>query len=259
MKIHPTAIIDPKAEVDDSVEIGPYCVIEGHVRIGAGCRLYHNVFLTGWTEIGEACVLHPGVIVGHEPQDTGYTGERTYCRVGANCVLREYVTIHRGTIPESETAVGEGCFLLSGSHVAHNCRIGDRVTLINNVMLAGHVEVGDDAVFGGGAGVHQFVHVGSRVMVHGNARVSQDIPPYAMVDADGKVVGLNKVGLRRAGMTPEEMLSLRQAYRTLFFRHEPFADAVARLACEADSEPAKRILAFVQRDSQRGFAGRARS
>ncbi|UCF32391.1 MAG: acyl-[acyl-carrier-protein]--UDP-N-acetylglucosamine O-acyltransferase, partial [Phycisphaerales bacterium] len=115
MAIHPTAIVDPKAELDPTVEVGPYCIIEANVHVAAGCVLMHNVYLTGWTEIGENCVLHPGVIVGHAPQDVKYDGSRTYCRIGRNNILREYVTIHRGTTPESVTTVGDDCFLLAGS------------------------------------------------------------------------------------------------------------------------------------------------
>lgn len=259
MAIHPTAIIDPKAELDASVEVGPYCVIESNVHVAAGCRLYHGVYLTGWTEIGENCELHPGVIVGHEPQDTKYGGERSYCHIGRGTILREYVTIHRGTVPDSETVVGEDCFLLGGSHVAHNCILGDRVTLINNVLLGGHVEIGNGATLGGAAMVHQFVRIGELAMIAGDARVTKDVVPFALSDVKGRVAGLNRVGLRRAGLTREQVQDIREAYRLLFAKGLAFPEAVERLAGEAQSPPCQRLARFLQEHSKRGVAGRSRS
>jgi len=275
--IHPTALVHPKAELDSTVEVGPYCVIDANVRVAAGCRLFHNVYLTGWTQIGEQCILHPGVIVGHDPQDTKYAGSKTYCRIGKNTILREYVTIHRGTTPDSSTQVGDDCFLLGGSHVAHNCHVGNRVTLINNALLAGHVEVGDGVTVGGGAGAHQFVRIGELAMIAGNARVSMDVLPFAMIDVDGRVAGLNRVGLRRAGLQREQVESVRQAYRTLYGGGLPFSEAVQQLAGElhaanssgihesptaamhkARPQPVESIVKFVQSPSRRGIAGRTR-
>ncbi len=258
MAIHPTAVIDPKAKLDSSVEVGPYCVIEGHVRVAAGCRLYQGVYLTGWTEVGENCELHPGVIVGHEPQDTKYGGERSYCRVGRGTILREYVTIHRGTIPDSETVVGEDCFLLAGAHVAHNCVVGDSVTLINNVLLGGHAEIGDRVTVGGGAAVHQFVRIGELAMIPGNGRVIQDILPFALVDVEGRIAGLNRVGLRRADIPHEHVREIRDAYRVLFAQGLSYPEALVQLSRGPDSPPQKRLLAFLTAESRRGLAGRSR-
>lgn len=259
MAIHPTAIIDRKAELDGSVEVGPFCVIEGLVRVAAGCRLYQGVYLTGWTRIGEDCVLHPGVIVGHEPQDTKYGGERSYCRVGRGTILREHVTIHRGTIPDSETVVGEDCSLLAGSHVGHNCTVGKGVTLLNNVLLGGHVEIGDDATLGGASGVHQFVRIGELVMVAGHARVVLDVVPFALTDVEGRVAGLNRVGMRRAKIPGEQVQEIRDAYRVLFSRGLPFREAVERLTAEVMSAPRERLVRFLQGDTRRGLAGRSRA
>ena len=258
MPIHPTAIVDPHAELDGSVTVGPHCVIEGHVRVEADCRLYHNVYLTGWTRIGSGCELHPGVIVGHAPQDTKYKGERSYCRIGRGTILREYVTIHRGTVPESETVVGEDCFLLGGSHVGHNCRVGDRVTLINNVLLGGHAEIGDRVTLGGAAMVHQFVRIGELAMITGSARVRMDVVPFALVDVDGRIAGLNRVGLRRAGVSREHAADIRNAYRIMLAREVPFEQRIQRLQAQAQSPPVQRILEFLQASSKRGIAGPAR-
>ncbi|UCC30043.1 MAG: acyl-ACP--UDP-N-acetylglucosamine O-acyltransferase [Phycisphaerales bacterium] len=259
MAIHPTAIIDPKAELDSSVEVGPYCVIDGHVRVAPGCRLYHGVYLTGWTEIGENCELHPGVVVGHRPQDTKYGGERSYCRIGRRTILREHVTIHRGTTPDSETVVGEDCFLLAGSHVGHNGLVGNRVTLVNNVLLGGHVEIGDDATLGGSAVVHQFVRVGELAMIAGNARVTRDVLPFALINVEGRVAGLNRVGMRRAGLPREQVNEIRDAYRVLFAHGLRLPEATAQLARELRSPPGKRLVQFLEGRSARGVAGRSRA
>jgi len=259
MSIHPTAIIDPHAELDSSVSVGPYCVIDGHVQIGAGCRLYQGVYLTGWTCLGENCELHPGVIVGHAPQDIKYKGERSFCRIGRGTILREHVTIHRGTEPESETVVGENCFLLGGSHVGHNCRLGNGVTLINNVLLAGHVDIQDRATLGGAASVHQFVRIGELAMITGNARVPKDVVPFALLDPQGRIAGLNHVGLRRAGMSRDECAAIREAYRALFDSRGLFEQRLARLEALAGSAPSvRRLIDFVRAPSKRGLAGRSR-
>ncbi len=258
MAIHPTAIIDPKAEIHESVEIGPYCVIDGDVQVGAGCKLYMGVYLTGWTEIGADCVLHPGAVIGHEPQDTRYGGERSYCRIGRGTIVREHATIHRGTIPDSETVVGEACFLLAGSHIAHNCVVGDGVTMINGTALAGHVEVGDRATLGGGAMVHQFARVGTLAMVAGGARIGMDVVPYAMTDRDGRVVGMNRVGLRRAGLSQDEVGRIREAYRVLFGRGHSREEAIRSIEAADHGAAVEGLLHFLKRPSERGLAGRAR-
>jgi len=258
VSIHPTAIINPKADLDPSVEVGPNCIVEANVRVSAGCRLYHGVYLTGWTKIGENCELHPGVIVGHAPQDTKYKGERSYCRVGDNCILREYVTIHRGTIPESETVIGDDCFLLGGAHVAHNGILGRGVTLINNVLLAGHVTIGDRATLGGAAGVHQFVRIGQLAMVPGCARLVMDVVPFALVDVQGRVAGINRVGLRRAGFSRDDLAAIRDAYRTLFRSALPFSQAIEQLKSENHRGPGQTIVDFLMGESRRGIAGRTR-
>ncbi|MCH7808719.1 MAG: acyl-ACP--UDP-N-acetylglucosamine O-acyltransferase [Planctomycetes bacterium] len=258
MSIHPTAIVDRQAELDSTVVVGPHCIIEAHVRVAAGCTLYQNVYLTGWTEIAQACVLHPNVIVGHEPQDTKYSGERSYCRIGRETILRENTTIHRGTVPESETTVGQRCYLMAGSHVAHNGKVGNDVTMGNNVMLAGHVEIEDGVILGGGAGVHQFVRIGALAMVPGNASLAKDVVPFAMIDFEGRVAGLNQVGLRRAGVPPEHILELRKAFRTLFGRHAAFRDAIDRVARVGGCPPLDQLVRFLRQESRRGIAGRVR-
>ena len=258
MAIHPTAQVDKKAQIDPSVTIGPFCVVEGNAQLSAGCVLLHNVFISGWTRVGLDCVIHPGAIIGHEPQDTKYKGERSYCRIGNRVTIREYATIHRGTDPESETVVGDGCLLMAGAHVAHNCVLGEGVTLINNVLLAGHVRVFDRAVLGGGAVVHQFVRIGSLAMIPGHGRIPKDVVPYALPDVEGRIVGINRVGLRRAGYTHDDLKQIREAYRILFESRRTHDERLSALREMNRSPFLDTLLSFVESDSARGLAGRAR-
>lgn len=258
MAIHPTAHVHPRADLDPTVDVGPHCIIEANVRVGAGCRLYHNVFLVGWTQIGEGCTLHPGVIVGHEPQDVKYKGERTYCRIGNRCIIREYVTIHRGTVPESATTVGDDGFFLAGSHIGHNCTVGHHVTMINNTLLAGHVEVGDRVTFGGAAGVHQFVRIGELVMVAGHAVAGMDLPPFVLTDRFGRISGLNRVGMRRAEFPAADRAEVRAAFGLLYRSGLPFAEAVTRIAALVQTSSGKKLMMFLQSPSKRGLTGPTR-
>lgn len=259
MSIHPTAIVDRKAEIDNSVEIGPYCVIDANVRIEKNCRLYHGVYLTGWTEIAEGCVIHPGAIVGHAPQDMKYKGDRSYCRIGKNTIIREYVTIHRGTVPDSETVIGEECFILAGSHIGHNCKIGHHVTMINDVLLGGYVEIGDRANIGGRAGIHQFVRIGELAMISGMSRVVQDVIPFSISDGSGKIVGMNRIGLKRSEIPGNQIEDIRQAYRVIMDRGYSFQDTIDHLVKIVSTPAGHRLLKFLQTDSKRGFSGRSSS
>lgn len=258
MAIHSTATVHPKAELDPSVTVGPNTVIDQHVSVAADTVIGPGVYLTGWTQIGRGCRIHFGAVVGHEPQDIKYAGERSYCRIGDATILREHVTIHRGTIPESTTAVGARCFLLAGSHVAHNCVVGDCVTLINNTMLAGHVTVGDGAVFGGGSGAHQFARVGELVMVAGNAGVGLDVPPFAMTDRNGRIAGLNRVGMSRSGLSPDEVLDVREAFRIWYGSRANHVTRLASLLGSVSTDAGRRFADFITATSRRGLAGRAR-
>ena len=259
MAIHPTAVIHPRAELADDVEVGPFCVIDEHVRVARGCRLIQRVYLTGWTEIGEGCVIHPGAVVGHEPQDVKYHGERSFVRIGARTILREYVTVHRGTTPESTTRIGDDCFLLAGVHVAHNCALGNRVTLINNVLLAGHVEIADQVTMGGGAVVHQFVRIGTLAMVAGNARVPMDLVPFALTDVEGRVAGMNRIGMRRANVSREDFDEARAVYRNLYSGQVRFSEAVSNVLSRSWQTPSGRMLQeFLRAESRRGIAGGSR-
>lgn len=260
MPIHPTAIIDKQAQIDPSAEIGPHVVVEGPVKIGANVKIYPNAYLAGWTEIGERCEIHPGAVVGHLPQDFHFSGERTYCRIGAGTIIREFASIHRGTQPESSTIVGENCFILGYAHIGHNCELGSGVKVYNCTGLSGHVIVGDNAIISGYVLVHQFARIGEYVMVGGGARVTKDVPPYMKTLNESQCVGYNAIGLRRSGQfTPEEVNEVREAYRTLFRSELPFRKAVEAFTEKARTRTGKRILEFLASPSKLGFIGGRKS
>ncbi|MCP4591454.1 MAG: acyl-ACP--UDP-N-acetylglucosamine O-acyltransferase [bacterium] len=251
MSIHASAIIDRQAELDPSVEVGPYAVIEGPVRVGADTKIGAHAHLRGWTRIGESCSIHMGAVVGHEPQDLAFTGERSYCEIGDGTVIREYATVHRGTDPESTTVVGAECLLAATSHVAHNCVVGDRVIMMNGAMLAGHVHVGAGAFLSGGAGIHQFVHVGELVMVSGHAEMVCDVPPFLMVFGRNRVAGINRVGMRRANLLNEEIEEIRVAFKRLYRSGKPLPVTIAELDKTMATPPGRRMVEFLQAKRKR--------
>ena len=216
MSIHPTAVIDPKAEIDPSVEIGPYVVIDSAVKIKRGTRVMAHAYLTGLTEIGEDNEIHPGAVVGAAPQDRAYKGQATYLRIGDRNIIREYAQIHRGTATGSATVLGNDNFLMATSHVGHNCVLADNVILANGALLGGYVEVGKNVFISGNCVVHQFVKIGDYALMRGLSGTSRDVPPFAIIDWQHTVRGVNVVGLKRAGFDEQRIRAIRQAYRTLF-------------------------------------------
>jgi UDP-N-acetylglucosamine acyltransferase len=253
LPIHPTAVIDPGAELDPSVEIGPYAVIEGPVRIGAGTLLGPYVHVLGHTTIGRGCRIHSGAVVGDFPQDRSYTGAESYCRIGDETIVREHVTIHRGTAPGSETVVGNRCQLLAHCHVAHNCRVGDDVVLVNGALLAGHVTVGNGAVISGNAGVHQFVRIGELAMIGGLTKITRDVPPFLMFDGAGICVGVNTVGLRRAGFSREERQEIKTIYKAVYRTASSASRAQTELEPVIATDAGRRLLDFLKTPSKRGI------
>lgn len=254
MPIHPTAIIDRRAEIDPTAEIGAYTIIDGVVRIGPGVRVYPHACLTGWTEIGANCEIHPNAVIGHAPQDLAYHGEESYCRIGEGTIMREGVSIHRGTAPRSATVVGRNCFLMANSHIGHNCQVGDDVKMANGALLAGHVHVGDGAFLSGNTAIHQFCRVGELVMVRGLSAVFMDIPPFFTVALNGLCAGINIVGLRRAGFTSEQRRDVQHAFRTLYHSGMTFRRAVEQLAQTVTTDAGRRIVDFLLAPSKRGIA-----
>lgn len=229
MTIHPTAVIDSQAELDSDVEIGPYVVIDGPVKIKRGSRVMAHAYLTGWTEIGADNEIHPGAVLGDAPQDRAYQGQETYLKIGDRNIFREYAQVHRGTAPGSATVIGNDNFLMATSHVGHNCRIGDRVILANGALLGGYVEVGDHVFISGNCVVHQFVRIGDYALMRGLSGTSRDVPPYAIVDWQHTVRGVNAVGLKRAGFDQKRIREIRNAFRILFRKGRNLSLAVKEL------------------------------
>jgi len=252
MAIDPTARVAEGARVGNGVEIGPYCVVGPDVELGDGVRLIANVHISGITAVGEATVIYPFASLGSPPQSVHYRGGATRLIVGPRCDIREGTTMNTGTEDGGGvTRVGERCFFMVGSHVGHDCCVGDRVTFANNVTLGGHVTIGDDVFLGGLAAVHQFGRVGEGAMIAGMSPLRADVIPFAMAYVDN-LVGLNVIGLRRRGVTRSQLQELRRAYRQLFFGEGSFADRVEAVAREFAEDPrVGKVIAFIREGGKR--------
>ncbi len=253
MTIHPSAVIDSQALIDSTATIGPYCVIGESARIGARSMLGPFVQILGHTDIGDDCQIHAGTVVGDVPQDRTFSGDISYCRIGDGTILREHVTVHRGTAPESATVVGQRCLVMAGAHIGHNCQVHDEVVLINGALLGGYVEVGSKAMVSGNVGVHQFVRIGELAMIGGLTMVTQDVPPYFMLDNRGLCVGINRIGLRRAGLSREECEEAKAAYRVLCRMPGGLSQAIQKLEATVRTCTGRAILEFVSAPSKRGI------
>jgi UDP-N-acetylglucosamine acyltransferase len=215
--IDKSAVVHPDAEIGSGVRIGPYAIVGENVTIGDRVEVSAHAHLEGWTVVGEGSKISHGAIVGAAPQDVKYRGERSYCRIGRDSIIREYATIHRATGEGEETVVGDGCFVMAYAHVAHNCRIGQGVVIANAAQLAGHVSVGDFALVSGLVPVHQFVRIGKLAIIGGGCRVPMDIVPFVCaVGYPIRVRSLNLVGLKRQGYAVEEISLLKRAFKILF-------------------------------------------
>lgn len=255
-RIHPSAVVDPRAEIDSSVEIGPFCTVGPHVKLGASVVLRNHVNVSGHTEIGPGTVAFSFASIGDPPQDLKYRGEPTRLVVGARNTIREHVTLHPGTESGgSLTSVGDDNLLMVGSHVAHDCHVGNHVVLSNHVMLAGHVTVEDHAVIMGGTGVQQFLRIGESAMVAGLSGVIQDVCPFAVVQGyPARVLRLNRVNLERRGFAPERIDTLERAFRVVFKSKAAPKEILERLRAEfSGSADVEHIASFLEK-SQRGFA-----
>ena len=249
--IHPTAIVPAEAVVDPSAEIGPYVVIEGPARIGALTRLMAHVVVRGATVLGARNVVHPGAVLGGEPQDLAFRGEETFLTIGDDNVFREHAQVHRGTLPGSATVIGNGNYFMQSAHVAHNCRIGDHTIVAGGALLAGHVEVADRAFVSGNCVVHQHVRIGTLALMRGLSRTSRDVPPFCLIDGTHTVRGVNVVGLRRAGFGAERIAHIRRAVVALFARPVHLGRALDGLERLPLTDDVRHLVAFV-RASTRG-------
>jgi UDP-N-acetylglucosamine acyltransferase len=247
--IDPTARLEPGAVIGQDVTIGPYCVIGPHVVIGDGCRLVAHVHVAGHTSIGARTVIYPFASLGAPPQSVKYRGGPTRLSVGADCDIREGVTLNTGTEDDrGVTEVGDRCFLMVGSHVAHDCQVGSDVIFANNVVLGGHVTIGDFVVFGGQAAVRQFVRIGEGAMVVGLSGVRADVIPFGLVQGPlADLIGLNIVGMRRRGSSKAEIHRLRQAYEAMFFGAGTFRERLDVVAQQSGSDPlVAKVIDFIR-------------
>jgi UDP-N-acetylglucosamine acyltransferase len=265
--IHPTAIVDTRAELAEDVQVGPFAIIEADVRIDAGSVIHHHAFIGTGARIGKRCTVHHAAVVSNVPQDLKFKGtEKTYVEVGDDCTIREFATLHRATIHEFDTnagtldgvtRVGRGSLIMAYAHIAHDCFVGEEVILSNAVQMAGHVTIESFAIIGGGCLIHQFSLVGSMVMIGGGAQIRKDIPPFALIGGEElKFSGINRVGLQRRGKSPETIRAIKDAYKMLYDSGLNISDALAKLSSsELTSIPeVQQIIHFVH-GSKRGIVG----
>jgi UDP-N-acetylglucosamine acyltransferase len=253
-KIHPTAIIDPGANIGSNVSVGAFAVIEKDVTIGDDCMLGHHAVIASGTTLGRGVKVFSGAIIGNPPQDLKYAGEDTKVEIGDMTVIRECVTVNRGTTATYKTVIGPNCLLMAYCHVAHDCVIGSNVILANSVNLAGHVTIQDYVIIGGLTGVHQFVTLGTHAMIGALFRVSKDVPPYVL--AGGQPLsyeGLNLIGLRRRGFSPNTIQSIADAYQILYRSKLNVSQALQKLTgMDGKIDEVEKIIAFIQ-NSKRGI------
>lgn len=250
--IHPGAFIHPQARLEATVSVGPGAVIDADVMLGADCVVGPHVHLTGHTTIGASNRFHAGCVIGDAPQDLKYDGLPTRLRIGDRNVFREHVTVHRSNRLDEDTVLGSDNFLMAHCHVGHNCVLGNRVTLANGATLGGHVQIQDRAFLSGNCLVHQFVRVGTLALMQGGSAISKDLPPYLIARGDNDVCGLNIIGLRRAGLSPEDRLELKRLYRFLFRSGRGLREA-AGAAREQFTRPASCALLDFLASSRRGI------
>jgi UDP-N-acetylglucosamine acyltransferase len=252
--IHPSAIVEPGAKLGKDVEIGPFAYIGAQVELGDQCRVAHHASINGSTKIGPGNEIFPFASIGEKTQDLKYTGEPTHLEIGARNVVREFVTINRGTGTGEKTVIGSDNVLLAYSHVAHNCIVGNHTVFSNNGTLAGHVEVGDYAIIGGLSAVHQFCRIGAYAMIGGCSKIVQDVPPFFIADGNpAEMRGLNTIGLQRHDFPEDEIKRLRYAFKILFSDKLNTAQAVIKL--EKELMPDKHIEAILTfiKGSKRGI------
>lgn len=253
-RIHPTAIVDPSAEIGEDVEIGPYCVIHAGAVVGSSCWLQNNVTIDGGTTIGSGNEFFAYASIGQRTQDLKYAGEPTYCEIGDDNVFREFVTVHRSTNADDKTIIGNNNKFLAYSHVAHDCKVGNHIISSNNGTLGGHVIVEDYAILGGMTGIHQFCRIGKHALTGGCTKIVQDVPPFMIVDGNpAEVRSVNKVGLERRGFSEDAIRALREAQRLLYRKNLNVKQALSAIE-DLDDEGGvlADLLEFI-RASERGI------
>lgn len=254
--IDPTAIVEDGAKIGENVSIGPYSVVGPEVTLSDGVTLASHVVVHGRSNIGANTRIYPFASIGHQPQDMKYKGEPSELAVGCNTIIREHVTMNPGTEGGGMvTSVGNNCLIMVGSHVAHDCRIGDHVILVNNATLGGHVRIDEWAIIGGLSAIHQFARIGRHAMVGGMSGVENDVIPYGSVVGNrAHLSGLNIVGLKRRSFSRDTIHALRNAYRLMFAPEGTLKERLADVAATfADNEPVMEIVDFIRADSSRAI------
>ncbi|MDP3789071.1 MAG: acyl-ACP--UDP-N-acetylglucosamine O-acyltransferase [Candidatus Omnitrophota bacterium] len=257
MSIHPTAVINPGAEIASDAEIGPYVVIEDHVKIGPRVKVLASAYIGEWTEIGEDSEVHMGAVVGHLPQDLAFTKKTTYLKIGKRNVIREYATIHRGTHEGSSTLIGDDNFIMCFAHIGHNCRIGNNVIIANAAALSGYVEVEDRAFISASSLIHQFVRIGAVAMLSARTRLGKDVPPYMLLSparGEDSIFGINVVGLRRAGFSPEVRIGIKRAYKVIYRSGLKLTEAIVELEKSNPGPEVQHLIDFLKKPSKRGLS-----
>jgi len=253
MTIHKTAVVHPDAELAPDVEVGAYSIIGKDVRIDEGTKIGSHVVIEQNTDVGPGCRICSHAVIGTDPQDLAYKGQPTFCEIGEGTMIREFVTINRGSKEGSVTKIGKNVLLMTSVHVAHDCIIEDNVIMANLATLAGHCRIGEGAVFGGQGIAHQFVRVGKLAMIGGTSGLMQDVPPFMMAfgHAPAKIVNINQVGIKRAGYSREDRQSIRYCFRLLYRNGLVLSDALDRIESEFEDGPAIELAKFF-RESKRG-------
>ena len=253
--IHPTAIVDPEAELADGVEVGPYAIISGTVKIGPRTVVGPRVTIEGYTSIGADNEIFTGAVVGSRTQDKKFDGGVSYLKIGDRNKIREYVTLNPGTKDGTETLVGNDNLFMAYCHIAHDCIVKNKTVLANSATLAGHVVIDDGAIIGGLTGIHQFVHIGQMAIIGGCSKVVQDVPPFVMADGHpARAYGLNSVGLDRNAYSKEDKALLKKAYKIIFRSELSLKSAIAQLEAELpqDNSAIQTLLNFL-RNAPRGI------
>ncbi len=254
MSIHPTAVVNPGAEIAGDVEVGPYAVIEDNVKIGPRVKIWANAYICSFTEIGEDSEIHMGAVIGHFPQDLSFRKKRSRLIIGKRNIIREYATIHRGTQPDSATIIGDDNFIMGFVHIGHNCRLGNNIVIANTTILGGYVEVEDKAFISGYVAVHQFVRIGAISMVAGQCRVTRDVPPYMLAKGESRIYGLNVIGLKRAGFSQEERNKIKRAHKIIYKSGYRLSQAIEELEKADLGREVRHLTDFLKKHSKRGLS-----
>lgn len=250
-EIHSTAIVSSKANLGDNIKIAPFVIIEDDVEIGDGTVIGPNAVIYDGARIGKNVQIFQSAAVANAPQDLKYAGEKTYFHVGDETVIREFTTLHRGTVETGNSSIGNNCLIMAYSHVAHDCTIGNNCIIANSVQIAGHVTVGDWVIIGGGSLVHQFGIIGDHAMIQGGMAVSSDVPPFVMAaNIPMKYSGLNVIGLRRRGFSKIDIQTIKDAYKLFYFSGLNTSDAKKELAEEFDNIHVNKIIEFIEKSKR---------